>query len=660
MIHKIRENTYLISKELKDFYLNSYTYLIIDGDEAVLVEPGSLVDFDEIFNDIKSLVALDKIKYVIITHPDPDLSSALPLYEKALPSYKLVTEWHTKEILDFYGLKNPYYYIKENNLSLTLSSGREFHFIMTPFAHYAGAFMTYDVQDKILFSGDIFGGVSNQKNIYADEDYIEKMAVFHENYIPSSDFLRPIMKELLEYDIDCICPQHGSVIRKNWVKKSIEFLYQLEFYNTPRPIYNTFANPDEIDFQYHLVQILIRLKQFYTDDLIKNTFLNTPISVGLNPVKIKSDLRGYTLWNRFFDIVYAKRGDNWLNTLETLVNRISRTYKISMPNIYELKSIELEEKNRTMTRKYSTLESSLNDLTQKMTETQDQLMRCSVTGLYNKTMARKHIQTHIDRLKEHAYLLNLDIDQLIEINRAYSNKMGDETMNILKYIISNNLEEDEMLFRGKGSSFLILKENEDKRLVKKRAEFFRNLVQKSDQFIQPLTISTGIIALSGQDMIHPEQQLNDWFFEVEKRLELAKNKGKGFIVFENKEDFSIYKNRVLLVDEEQVNINLITHYFKEEAIRVFHVKNPLEAMHLLETQTVDLIISEINLSKLDGFSLKKQLNEQTKYANIPFIFLSHMKNEALIERANRLNVDYFIKKPFYMVELLGIVERAVK
>jgi diguanylate cyclase (GGDEF)-like protein len=531
---------------------------------------------------------------------------------------------------------------------------------MTPFAHYAGAFMTYDIENKILFSGDVFGGVSNQKTIYADEEYLEKMSIFHENYIPSSDFLRPIMKELLEYDIDCICPQHGSVIRKNWVKKSIDFLYQLEFYNTPRPIYNTFANPDEIDFQYHLVQILIRLKQFYSDDLIKNTFLNTPIAIGLNPVAIKSDLKGYTLWNRFFDILYAKRGDNWLNTLETLVNRISRTYKISMPNIYELKSIELEEKNRTMTRKYSSLESSLNDLTQKMTETQDQLMRCSVTGLYNKTMARKHIQTNIDRLKEHAFLLNLDIDQLIEINRTYSNKMGDETMNILKYIINNNLEEDEMMFRGKGSSFLILKEIDDKRLVKKRAEFFRNLVQKSDQFIQPVTISTGIIALSAQDMIHPDQQINDWFFEVEKRLELAKNKGKGFIVFENKEDFAIYKNRVLLVDEEQVNINLITHYFKEEAIRVFQVKNPLEAMHLLETQTIDLIISEINLSKLDGFSLKKQLNEQTKYANIPFIFLSHMKNESLIERANRLNVDYFIKKPFYMVELLGIVERAVK
>ncbi|HKL47475.1 MAG TPA: MBL fold metallo-hydrolase, partial [Candidatus Izemoplasmatales bacterium] len=156
MIHKIKKDIYLLTKKMMDFYLNSYTYLIIDKDQAILIEPGSIVDFDVIYEDVKSLIHPEKIKFIIISHPDPDLTSSLPLFEKHLPNAKIVTEWHTKEILDFYGLKNDYYFLKENNYTLTLDSKREFHFISTPFAHYAGAFITYDTQSKILFSGDIF------------------------------------------------------------------------------------------------------------------------------------------------------------------------------------------------------------------------------------------------------------------------------------------------------------------------------------------------------------------------------------------------------------------------------------------------------------------------------------------------------------------------
>ena len=660
MIYKIKENIYLLTKDLKDFYLNAYTYLIIDEEEVVIIEPGSLVDFDVIYEDIISLVDPNKIAYVIISHPDPDLTSSLPLYEKKLKNFKLITEWHTKEILDFYGLKSHYFFVKEHDYTLTLKSGRNLHFIPTPFAHYAGAFMTYDPQSSILFSGDIFGGISSVKQIYATDDYLEKMAIFHENYLPSSDFLRPIMEQLLDLQIDFICPQHGSVIDSHLVRKSIKYLYELEFYNTPRRIYNTVKNPEDIDFNYHLVQVVNRLKQLYSDVKIRNTYVNTVIDVRLNPVRIVTDLKGYTLWNRFFEIMYAKRGEQWLNTIETLIKRISQTYKLSMPRIYETREKEIEERTKVLTRKYSNLESSISNLNQEISKTKDQLSRCQVTGLYNKSYARSYIINDIHALKDQAHIYNFDIDQLIQINQSYSNKIGDDTMNIMKYVIENNLEDDEVFFRGKGSSFLMIKKTNQKQVIKKRAEQLRNLVQKSDQFIQPISVSMGIIPLTTERMIHPDQQVNDWFSEVEKRLAYAKDKGNGSIVFENKEDFAIYKNRVLLVDEEQVNVNLITHYFKEEAIRVFHAKNPLEALNLLEHQTIDLIISEINLSKLDGFSLKKQLNEETRFAGIPFIFLSHLKNEALIERANRLNVDYFIKKPFFMVELLGIVERAVK
>lgn len=658
MIKQLTKNVYLITKGNLNLKINSLSYLIISGEEAVLIEPGSLIDFDDIYKDILSIIDPQLIKYIIITHPDPDLTSSLPLFEKKLGDFKIVTEWRTKEIIQFYGLRSEMYLIKENDYQIRLKSGRLFRFIMTPFLHHSGSFITYDQTDRILFSGDLFGGISSSNHLFADIDYVESMSIFHENYMPSSDFLRPIMKDLLDYDISLICPQHGKVIKDDFVRKSIVYLYHLDFYNTPKKIYNVSADPDKIDFKSHLIQVLIRLNQLYPKELIENTFIDSSIKVLWNPIDLETNLTGYSLWNRFFDVVYSKKGDKWLNALETLVNRVSMTYRISKPQIYDLRTRKLEEQNNEMTKKYSNLETSLNLMNDQISKTKDQLMRCPVTGLYNKEMASIYLQEHIDQ--DNGYLFSINIDQIIDINREFSTKQGDDTMNIFKYIINNQLEEDELFFRGSGSSFLLLKQKSNDKLVEKRAETIRNLVAKSDQFIEPISVSMGIVKLKIENMVHPVQQTNDWFYQVEAKLNLAKNMGPGSIVFKNVEKAVIYNNNILLVDEEQININLITRYLEDHSFRVYQARNPIDALMILDKFKIDFIISEINLSKLDGFSLKKSVNDNPKLANIPFIFLSHMKNEILIDRANRLKVDYFIKKPFYMTELLGLIERSIR
>ncbi len=66
-----------------------------------------------------------------------------------------MTEW-TQEIISFYNLKSKYYLIKENDYQLKRKSGKTFRFIPTPFAHYSGSFITYDLSNEFLFSGDLF------------------------------------------------------------------------------------------------------------------------------------------------------------------------------------------------------------------------------------------------------------------------------------------------------------------------------------------------------------------------------------------------------------------------------------------------------------------------------------------------------------------------
>lgn len=660
MYHKIRDNIYLISKEKTDNIIHCNAYLIVDKEEAILVEPGNVADFDVVFNDIKSIIDPKLINYVIISHPDPDLTASLPLFEKVLGDFKIITEWRTQEIIAFYNLKSSYYLIKENNHELKLKSGKIFRFIPTPFAHYSGSFITYDLSSEILFSGDLFGALSKEWKLYADDSYIESMSIFHENYMPSSDFIRPIMKDLLDYKIKYILPQHGSVLKGEMVSKSILYLYHLDFYNTPRQIDKPNNPSSEIDFLSRLVQVVIRLNQVFSSDDIKESFVGSPITVNFEPVNITSAISGYKLWHMFFDIIYAKRGDRWLNAVESLVNRISETYGIDKPNIYDLRLRKLKEQNKEITTKYSDLEESLRQTAEEYSKTKDLLTRCPITGLYNKDMAIQYIEDHYDDLINHGYLMNIDIDQIVHINQEYSNKVGDDMINVLKYVLNNDLKDNELLFKGKGSSLILLKQESSHNQIKKRAEDIRNTVSKSDQFIEKVTVSMGIIQLKPEEMVTKSQQINEWIHLLESRLEFAKSQGNGQIVFEEQKELIYYRNTILLVDEEQININLITKYFQEQSFKVIHAINPMMALDILEKQKVDLIISEINLSKLDGFSLKKSLNEKPYYAKLPFIFLSHIKNETLIDRANRLNVNYFLKKPFYMNELIGLVKRAIQ
>jgi PleD family two-component response regulator len=313
-----------------------------------------------------------------------------------------------------------------------------------------------------------------------------------------------------------------------------------------------------------------------------------------------------------------------------------------------------------MKQQYDELESSLKNISEKMSETEEKLMKCNITGLYKMNFLKSYLNQAFDDIKDMSFVVNFVIDQLIDINHKYSTKTGDETMAKLSYLVTNILEDNEMLFRGSGSSFILIKQNASLNDVKSRIEYIRNNIARSDRFIEKISISSGFTRITSKDMVHINQQINDIIADVQSKLDTAKKQGPGSIVYDKKQIPLMYKNKILLVDEEQININLISHYFKDYGFRLYHARNPIEALNILNKYEIDLVISEINLSKLDGFSLKKSMNDIPNLAKIPFIFLSHMKDEGLIDRANRLNVSFFMQKPFFMNELIGLCQRLLK
>jgi flavorubredoxin len=209
--------------------LHCNPYLLIDEQDVILIDPGSIPYFPKIMRKVIDLVDPEIITAVIISHQDPDVCGNLAVLEEVIdrPDTKIIAHTNTIRLIRHYGLKSQYYAADEHGYRYTLKSGRVLQFLHTPYLHSPGAIMTYDVNSKSLFTSDVFGAISNNWSLFASMDDLEPMKLWHQAYMPSNSLLRGCMNRLEKMEIQRLLPQHGSVFKADDITAAIEFLKHL-------------------------------------------------------------------------------------------------------------------------------------------------------------------------------------------------------------------------------------------------------------------------------------------------------------------------------------------------------------------------------------------------------------------------------------------------
>ncbi|MGL5717174.1 MAG: response regulator transcription factor [Paraclostridium sp.] len=110
------------------------------------------------------------------------------------------------------------------------------------------------------------------------------------------------------------------------------------------------------------------------------------------------------------------------------------------------------------------------------------------------------------------------------------------------------------------------------------------------------------------------------------------------------------ENKTVLVveDEEKIN-NMITKYFIYNKYNVISVADGLEAVEKFN-DSVDLIILDVMLPKLDGFTVLRKIRNKS---NVPVIMVTARSEEEDILMGYELKVDDYITKPFSIDVLLA-------
>ena len=207
-----------------------HAYLVEQGDQSVLIDPGSVLAVDDMIRKIDAVVGIDHVRWLVCSHSDPDIIGSLPaLAARGVhPEAAIVTHWRDEALIRHDAPPFPYWRVEEHGWHLRLED-RTLQFVFTPYAHSAGAFCTFDPVSRTLFSSDLFGGFSDEKTLYASSmDNFDAIRAFHEHYMPSREILNYSLDQLRRLRVARIAPQHGYVIPEHLVRPITDRLSELE------------------------------------------------------------------------------------------------------------------------------------------------------------------------------------------------------------------------------------------------------------------------------------------------------------------------------------------------------------------------------------------------------------------------------------------------
>ena len=103
---------------------------------------------------------------------------------------------------------------------------------------------------------------------------------------------------------------------------------------------------------------------------------------------------------------------------------------------------------------------------------------------------------------------------------------------------------------------------------------------------------------------------------------------------------------ILIVDDSKTVRNLVAFIMKKEGFKVTMAEDGLDGLEkLYSAEQIDLIISDINMPRMDGFTFIKTVREQEAYRDLPIVVLSTEGQEQDIKRGISLGANLYMVKP---------------
>ncbi|MFH1652867.1 MAG: FprA family A-type flavoprotein [Pseudomonadota bacterium] len=199
----------------------SYNAYLIDDKKTALIDTVKNNSFESYLNKIRCVTGEDKkIDYLIINHMEPDHSGSIKMLLEVHPEMQIVCNKKTVDFLKhFYGITENLKIVEDGDV-LDLGK-RKLKFFLTPMVHWPETMMTYLTDEKVLFSGDAFGGFGAlDGGIFDDEvdiDFFEDEILRYFSNIVGKycPMVQKAIAKLKGLEVRMIASTHGPIWRTN-------------------------------------------------------------------------------------------------------------------------------------------------------------------------------------------------------------------------------------------------------------------------------------------------------------------------------------------------------------------------------------------------------------------------------------------------------------
>lgn len=113
---------------------------------------------------------------------------------------------------------------------------------------------------------------------------------------------------------------------------------------------------------------------------------------------------------------------------------------------------------------------------------------------------------------------------------------------------------------------------------------------------------------------------------------------------------------ILVVDDEPSIVELVRFTLEDAEVRVVEASDGAEALILARRIKPDLVLLDVQMPRLDGLEVCRQLRRESDFARTPIIMLTAAGQQADRTRGLGAGADEYLTKPFSPLALLALVE----
>ncbi len=117
---------------------------------------------------------------------------------------------------------------------------------------------------------------------------------------------------------------------------------------------------------------------------------------------------------------------------------------------------------------------------------------------------------------------------------------------------------------------------------------------------------------------------------------------------------------ILVIDDDEALADLLSERLTRQGFHAVIADSGKKGLELAKTERPCLVVLDLRLPDMDGFSICAELADSSDTCDIPVIILSAMEQPDIIRRARLAGCFYFVRKPYDPNALLVLIRQAIE